>query len=48
VLYQPSDTLREFNERMTDIRKSIPGSYEAFLKEKEAITQSDKLPEKTK
>jgi len=48
VLYQPSDTLREFNKRMTDIRKSIPGPYEAFLKEKEAITKSDKLSEKTK
>ena len=48
MLYQPGDTLREFNERMTDIRKAIPGAYEAFLKEKEVITKSDKLSEKTK
>ena len=48
MLYQPGDTLKEFNARMTDIRKTIPGPYEAFLKEKEAITQSEILPEKTK
>jgi len=48
MLYEPRETLKEFNERMTSIRKTIPDIYAAFLNEKKAITASGKLPEKTK
>jgi alkylhydroperoxidase/carboxymuconolactone decarboxylase family protein YurZ len=33
---------------MSDINKSIPEEYAAFLKEKEALTKSGRIPEKTK
>ena len=46
--YDPKGTLDEFNRLMTDIRKAIPETYGAFIKEKEAITGKGKIPEKCK
>jgi len=46
--YDAQKTLSQFNEAMVDIRKTIPKQYDAFMKEKEVLTQSGKVPEKTK
>lgn len=46
--YDPKATLKEFNLLMSDIRKSIPEQYSAFLNEKKIITKSGKVDEKTK
>ncbi|MEA3489507.1 MAG: carboxymuconolactone decarboxylase family protein [Candidatus Omnitrophota bacterium] len=46
--YEPGKTLKEFNELMTDIRKAIPEQYDTFIKEKDMLTKSGKLPEKIK
>lgn len=46
--YDALKLLEQFNEAMVDIRKSVPKEYEAFIKEKEAILASGKIPEKTK
>ena len=46
--YDPKETLEEFNRLMVDIRKTIPESYEAFINEKDVVTKSGKVPEKTK
>jgi alkylhydroperoxidase/carboxymuconolactone decarboxylase family protein YurZ len=46
--YDPKKTLEEFNQLMVDIRKTIPKEYEAFIHEKDIITRSGKVPEKTK
>ena len=46
--YSAQQLLKQFNEAMVDIRKTIPKEYDAFIKEKEVITQSGKVPEKTK
>lgn len=46
--YEPKKTLKEFARLMTDIRKTVPGPYDAFIREKEALTKAGKLPEKTK
>lgn len=46
--YNAEQLLKQFNETMVDIRKTIPKEYEAFIKEKEALTQSGKIQEKTK
>jgi len=48
MLYEPQETLKEFNERMTNIRKTVPDMFEAFLNEKKVITSAGNLPEKTK
>ena len=48
MTYTPKETLDEFNQLMTDIRKSIPDQYAAFIGEKEALTQDGKLSAKTK
>jgi len=46
--YEVKETLDEFSRLMSDINKSIPEEYAAFLKEKEALVKSGKIPEKTK
>lgn len=46
--YDPESTLKEFNLLMSDIRKTIPEQYSAFLNEKDAITKSARIDEKTK
>jgi len=46
--YDSKTTLKEFNRLMVNIKKKIPGPYAAFMREKEAVTRSGKLPEKTK
>lgn len=46
--YEPKNTLTEFNKLMTDIRQTIPEQYGAFISEKEALTRSGSIDEKTK
>ena len=46
--YDAQKMLSQFNEAMVDIRKAVPKEYEAFMKEKEVILASGKVPEKTK
>jgi len=46
--YDPKSTLKEFNILMSDIRKAIPDQYSAFVKQKEIITKSARIEEKTK
>jgi alkylhydroperoxidase/carboxymuconolactone decarboxylase family protein YurZ len=46
--YDAQKILSQFNEAMVDIRKTVPKEYEAFMKEKEAMLVSGKIPEKTK
>ena len=46
--YDPREILEEFSQAMADIKKTVPGQYEAFIREKEAITKGGKLEEKTK
>ena len=46
--YKIKETLDEFSRLMSDINKSVPEEYAAFLKEKETIVKSGKIPEKTK
>ena len=46
--YDPKETLKEFNKLMTDIRKSIPNEYSAFINIKDTLVKSGRLPEKTK
>lgn len=46
--YNAQQLLKQFNEAMVDIRKTIPKEYEAFIQEKEALTRTGKIPEKTK
>ena len=46
--YDAQKLLRQFNECMVDIRKTIPKEYDAFMKEKETVLKSGKIPEKTK
>lgn len=46
--YDAQKLLKQFDEAMADIRKTIPKEYETFIKEKETITKSGKIPEKTK
>ena len=46
--YEVKETLDEFSRLMSDINKAIPEEYSVFIKEKEAILKSGKLPEKTK
>ncbi len=48
MTYTPKQTLDEFNRLMTDIRKTIPEQYDAFIGEKETLTKDGKLPAKTK
>jgi alkylhydroperoxidase/carboxymuconolactone decarboxylase family protein YurZ len=48
MLYDPKATLDEFNKLMTDIRQTIPVQYDVFIKEKDTLTSSGKIPEKTK
>jgi alkylhydroperoxidase/carboxymuconolactone decarboxylase family protein YurZ len=48
MMYEPKATLGEFNKLMTEIRQAIPEEYGAFINEKEKITKSNRLPEKTK
>jgi alkylhydroperoxidase/carboxymuconolactone decarboxylase family protein YurZ len=46
--YDAQKLLSQFNEAMVDIRKTVPQAYDAFMKEKEALTRGGKIPEKTK
>ncbi|HOW59544.1 MAG TPA: carboxymuconolactone decarboxylase family protein [Candidatus Omnitrophota bacterium] len=46
--YNATQLLKQFNEAMVDIRKALPKEYEAFMKEKETVLKSGKIPEKTK
>ena len=46
--YSAEQLLKQFNESMVDIRKTLPKEYEAFIKEKETLIKSGKIPEKTK
>lgn len=46
--YDAQKLLNQFNEAMVDIRKCIPAEYDAFMKEKEIVTRSGRIPEKTK
>lgn len=46
--YDALKLLKQFNEAMVDIRKTLPAQYDAFVKEKEVLTKSGKIPEKTK
>jgi len=48
MAYDPKLILKNFNKQMTDIKKTIPVEYNAFIHEKEAILKSNRLPEKTK
>ena len=46
--YDVTNTLREFDVLMADIRKSIPDEYQAFVNEKTAFTKDGRLPAKNK
>ncbi len=46
--YDVKNTLKEFNESMTSIRKSVPGEYAAFISQKAALTKGGKVDEKSK
>lgn len=46
--YDPKGTLDEFNKLMVDIRKAIPEQYDAFMNEKQHITKTGSVDEKTK
>lgn len=46
--YDTKKTIKEFNELMVDIRKTIPAQYESFINNKAALTKPGRLPEKTK
>jgi alkylhydroperoxidase/carboxymuconolactone decarboxylase family protein YurZ len=46
--YETAQTLDAFNKLMVDIRTTIPDQYAAFMNEKEKLTQSGKVDEKTK
>lgn len=46
--YDAQKILSQFNDAMVDIRKAVPKEYEAFIKEKETILTSGKVPGKTK
>ena len=47
-MYDAISTLEQFNKLMVDIRDAIPAQYEGFIKQKESIIKSGKIPEKTK
>lgn len=46
--YDTKKTLDEFNALMVDIRQTVPDQFAAFVNEKEKITRSGKVNEKTK
>jgi len=46
--YDPKKTMDEFDSLMRDIAKTIPEQYKAFIGEKQVITKSGKVDEKTK
>ncbi len=46
--YDPKKTMDEFDSLMQDIAKTIPEQYKAFIGEKQIITKSGKVDEKTK
>ncbi|MCK4851772.1 MAG: carboxymuconolactone decarboxylase family protein [Candidatus Omnitrophica bacterium] len=46
--YDTLKTLKEFNELMTGIRKAIPDEYDVFIKEKDRVMKSGKLPDRVK
>jgi alkylhydroperoxidase/carboxymuconolactone decarboxylase family protein YurZ len=46
--YDTTKTMDEFNKLMVDIRQTVPDQYAAFMNEKEKITKSGKVDEKTK
>lgn len=48
MVYDPKTILKDFNQRMADIRKAVPAEYDAFIKEKETVLHANKLSEKTK
>jgi len=46
--YETKKTMDEFNSLLKDIAKTIPQQYRAFIGEKEALTKTGKIDEKTK
>ena len=46
--YDPKQTMKEFNQLMIDIRKAVPDQFEAFIHQKQIVTKTGKVPEKTK
>ena len=46
--YDPKQTVAEFNKLMADIKKTVPEEYAAFIGEKDKITKSGRVSEKTK
>ena len=46
--YETKDTLHEFNRLMVDIKNTIPDQYAAFINEKDKVTKSGNVDEKTK
>jgi len=48
MLYDTTESTKEFNRLMVEIRRTIPVEYEAFLAEKAALTKEGLIDEKTK
>ena len=46
--YETKKTILEFERLMGNIKKAVPQEYEAFIHEKEIMTKTGKIPEKTK
>jgi len=46
--YEVKNTLDEFNKLMVDIKNTIPDQYAALINEKEKVTKSGSVDEKTK
>jgi len=46
--YDTTKTIEDFNKLMVDIRQTVPDQFAAFMNEKEKITQTGKVEEKTK
>ncbi len=46
--YDTKKTMDEFNKLMVDIRQTVPQQYAAFINEKDVITQTDSVEQKTK
>lgn len=46
--YDTGKTRKEFDRLMADIRHAVPQEFEAFIKEKETVMKSGRIPEKNK
>jgi alkylhydroperoxidase/carboxymuconolactone decarboxylase family protein YurZ len=46
--YDAKKCLEEFDAAMADIKKVIPSEFKAFVHEKDVLTKSGRIPEKTK